>query len=220
MRQKTSMMPLPVRATSRGLRLTSVVLDEQPVPGIADAIFARKSFRDDTLQLSPRGNLSFVGRMEEGIGGVTSSDWLAVWAGTTDQLEVAVRQGDQASGFDNGVHHQLFHRHAINDQGLMTILGTVQGSGISAENDRAIWLGTPGDLEVVLREGDPVPGFGQGFVFEDLGSSTISPILDEQGRILLHADIKNTATNQVVEAMWLYSADSGMRLLQKKAILQ
>ena len=196
--------------------LASVVLDGHPVPGIADAQFARKSFRDDTLQLSPRGNLAFVGRMEEGIGGVTSSDWLAVWAGTTDRLEVAVRQGDQAPGFDNGVLHQLFLRHAINDRGLITVLGTVRGPEISAENDHAIWLGTPGNLQPVVREGDPVPGFGDGFVFGDLGSSTVPPILNRQGQVLLHADIRDTLTNQEFDAMWLYTSDTGMRLLAKE----
>ena len=45
-----------------------------------------------------------------------------------------------------------------NDVGQIAFAGNVMGKGITENNDNALWVGSPGDFQLVIREGDSTPG--------------------------------------------------------------
>jgi hypothetical protein len=47
-----------------------------------------------------------------------------------------------------------------NDAGQVAFAGTLVGGGVTTANDSGVWTGTAGNLQLVLREGDVVPGTG------------------------------------------------------------
>lgn len=49
---------------------------------------------------------------------------------------------------------------ALNDNGQVAFQATMTGGGVTAANDSGIWIGTPNNLTLVVREGDVAPGTG------------------------------------------------------------
>ena len=77
---------------------------------------------------------------------LTSTDG-AVWS-------VFAREGGAAPG---GLSYASFFDPVVNDTGDVAFLATLQGAGITAKNQTALFGGLPGDPQFVARLGSPVP---------------------------------------------------------------
>jgi hypothetical protein len=74
-----------------------------------------------------------------------------------------------------------------NDAGQVAFRGGLAGPGISPLNDTGRWLGTPGQLEILHREGQPMPEFGEGVTLKS-GSGALNALnrhCDKTNRIRL-----------------------------------
>lgn len=58
----------------------------------------------------------------------------------------------------------------LNDAGRVFFEAVLEGPGVTSQNSVALFTGTPGNLSLVLREGDVPPGFPDGSEFEGTGS--------------------------------------------------
>ncbi len=89
-------------------------------------------------------------------------------------VTLVARKGDQAPGLPEGV---VFSGEdfglvfgLVNASGQIAMGTALAGPGVTDLNDTAIFLGTPGNLSLVVREGDQVPG-AQGLVFHNAAST-------------------------------------------------
>ena len=88
----------------------------------------------------------------------------AYWVGPPDNLELVIWHGMPAPGCptcDPAVILELASWIAFNDAGQMAFNGRMSGPGITSFNSAARFLGSPGEWEMLHRENDPVPEFGE-----------------------------------------------------------
>ena len=124
-------------------------------------------------------------------------------AGTNDSLvmvgapgaeTVLAREGDPAPG--TGVAFgPLTLASAVQPElsasGHVAFVAAVQGEGVTAENQRGVWLGRAGDLRLLARAGDPAPGTEPGVVFGNLVFS--QPAINARGEAAMRAGIEGSA---------------------------
>lgn len=121
----------------------------------------------ETPGLNPSGAVVLRGAMVIGVGGVTSSDFAAMWAGPPGSLDLFARIGNQAPGTPPGVDFDLEQNTTplINASGNVAFWQPLEGA-VTAANDSGIWVGPPTNLSLVAREGDAAPDAPAGAVFD------------------------------------------------------
>ena len=121
------------------------------------------------------GRLSDNGTLMAGseLGGTGIWGDQAIWIGTRDNLELVYRKNMQVPGLPEGVHFQSGNDFVHNDAGEIAFRAGLDGPGITTQNDKGQWLGGPGTLAAIIREGDPVPSIpGAVFSIAPSGSTT------------------------------------------------
>jgi hypothetical protein len=80
------------------------------------------------------------------------------WVSTPDSgIQVAAREGSAAPGAVGANFNVLDPLAVINGQGQVALTASlVQGGEVTAANDRGLWAGLPGELNLVAREGDVI----------------------------------------------------------------
>ena len=89
----------------------------------------------------------------------------AFWTGTPENLQLVYRDGMQAPGCDEGVRFVGCSSIVHNDAGEVAISANVLGPGVDTTNNSGHWVGGPGALVKVAREGEQVPGMPSGVTF-------------------------------------------------------
>jgi hypothetical protein len=125
--------------------------------------------------------------------GVLVSHCLVV-AGSLHAVEVSVVafQGDRIVGLDEDeTLAQWDLPFGINHRGEVAFSGLVHQTASNGDVQQAgkgIWMGRPGEIKLLARNGQQAPGFDEGMVFSALFLSTIevrsrsSPGLAQHGR--------------------------------------
>ena len=121
-------------------------------------------------RLSDNGTLYVSGYLAG--PGVTGANDRARWIGTRDNLELVYREGMQAPGCDAGVVFASASYIAHNDAGQISFRGSLIGPGVTSENDTGHWLGGPGTLTKIARQGDQVPEMDEGVTWKTAGCET------------------------------------------------
>jgi hypothetical protein len=105
-------------------------------------------------------------------------------------ISPVVLSGEQAPGLPAGVTLSptdfAFGFGYLNNTGHVAFLAFVTGPGISAANDRGIWVGRPGALGLAAREGDPAPDLPAGVVY---GTLNETPSLSGDGAVAFRATL-------------------------------
>ena len=97
-------------------------------------------------------------------------------------LKVA-HEGDAVPGV-LGATFTGFAPPQIDAAGNVLLRAWMEGPGIDSNNDAAIWLGQPGAIAIVAREGDPAPDMPAGVVYADVG---LYAVVSETGWIAFTA---------------------------------
>jgi hypothetical protein len=150
-------------------------------------------------QLNDQGQILFHGSMTTGGN--------ALWFGTPGAMTVLAQTGTQAAGMPAGVHYGNFMTDSVNSHqlangGWVAFTTSVTGSGVTTANDKALWLGTAGNLTAPIREGDDVPGlagvkFGEFPAFHD-------PSLSSLGLVAVSVQLTGEGvTTSNDEAIWV-----------------
>jgi len=109
-------------------------------------------------RLNARGEVLFLGKMEEGPGGVTRSDDEGYWTFTEGLLRLIAREGSQAPGAPAGRRFGVFYGEpGFNDRGEAAFIA---GSYHDPDGPRmGAWgPGSNGELTLLALEGEPAPG--------------------------------------------------------------
>ncbi|MBT3202205.1 MAG: PEP-CTERM sorting domain-containing protein [Phycisphaerales bacterium] len=130
--------------------------------------------------MNTNGNVVFTNRMTIGVGGVTSDNDTGLWTGAPGSFELIAREGTQAPDAPAGALSTYITVPWINALDQITFLGGLEvgTGGVTADNDRAIWSTASGSTEIVVREGDAVPGV-PGATF----SSFSMPVINDAGQV-------------------------------------
>jgi hypothetical protein len=111
------------------------------------------------------GNVAFGAELK-GPGVVTgeNQNLRGIWAGSPGAVRLIAREGDPAAGAPEGVRYSVLQSglRVWNDVGHVAFSGQVTGAGVSAANDSGLWAGSPGNIQLVARDGSPAPGTGGG----------------------------------------------------------
>ena len=70
------------------------------------------------------------------------------------QIQTVAKKGDQAPGTPTGVTFSTFGPPRITSDGVLSFIATLQGGGVTADNNVGIWVGPRGAMQLLVREGD------------------------------------------------------------------
>lgn len=147
-------------------------------------------------KLSQNGQIAFASSLN-------SSADKALFAGPPDALKKVFRFGEPCHGIANAVYgggaSDGITSEFFNDD-LLTYSLRISGTGINTGNDSAVWAGTPSSPQLIVQEGDVLPGELGGGV---IGTSDIN--INSKGNLLFHSRLQNTSE----DGLWWTETVSG-----------
>ncbi len=110
--------------------------------------------------------IAFKGTLTVGVGGVVSTpaasaNNIGIWSNTGGALHLVARGAGEAPGCLSGATFSTFTSIALPDQGGVVMLATLNigVGGVLLSNNTGIWaVDTSGNLQLIVREGDPLDG--------------------------------------------------------------
>lgn len=97
--------------------------------------------------------------------GTSSATNEGLWSDRNGTQELVARKGTALAGLPSGVTIKQFLNYALLGSDKVIVRCVLSGTGVKATNDNAVILiPTVGDASVLLREGDPVSGYGGGVI--------------------------------------------------------
>jgi hypothetical protein len=132
----------------------------EPAPGMADGVTIL-SFDINYHRPNAVGQVVFESTLDgPGIDstGDDNTNAFANWifSPSTGLTKIAQFR-DPAAGVPGAIY-RTFSRTTVNDLGHVAFSGDLVGAGVSFGNATAFWYGPPGDLQLLARQGDPIPG--------------------------------------------------------------
>lgn len=159
----------------------SIVLrTSDPPPGVSDpGVVINEESIGPFLYPGAGGHAAFWAALEG--PGIDTSNAYGLWLQSAPGgvFDLVARAGDHAAGMPPGVTYRstdgLTSNYSLpNANGDMAFRAYLQGPGIDASNDAAIWTGTADNLSILARTGDPAPGAGDGAAFGSYGRITLN----------------------------------------------
>ncbi len=154
-------------------------------------------------------------------GTVTTADDNAVFLAGLAGAQLVHREGTPAPGLPGVQMGVALPTASCSDfeGGSVAFFCTLAGAGVTTANDQSLWLGRPGQLRLLAREGDPAPGFAgaPGVLAAVFGAiAPGSVLLDERGDVVCNgcAVLVTTATGVTTRACsYGWDPQHGLRLL-------
>lgn len=136
----------------------------QPAPGISGAFL---NFRQ-IINYTNSGRLALHSTTTVSGGGAGPT---GIWQGLPASLTLAARTGTSAPGVSGATFSSLNVPWSSHDGNSMVFSGVMSGAGINAFNSSALWVGAPGSLTMVARQGNQAAGFAAGITYDTLVTS-------------------------------------------------
>ncbi len=153
----------------------TVVFTGDPSPGLEAGV----SYSGGGLpSINSAGQVAFRGWLQG--PGVDSTNNVGIWSEGAGNLTLVARQGEHAPGTEADVVFSSLSFPVLNQAGRTAFYGTLQGPGVDLTNDTGVWSNNSGAVDLIVREGQPVPGTPPGVVFNTIRSdgdwSSLSPV--------------------------------------------
>jgi PEP-CTERM motif len=179
-----------------------IARDGDPAVGAGPGVVYNSLSNTDVALINDIGQTAFISHLSG--PNVSNLNDVAIWMGGYDSLVMVIRQGDSAPGtgaaFDDP--RILSAVPAINDLGQIAFANQLIGAGVNISNDQGIWSGSPGALNLVVRQGDAAPGTDVGVNFGNLKN----PVLNDTGEIAFRADVGSGASAST--GIWAEDSDT------------
>ena len=134
-------------------------------------------------QLNNRGEVAFWSEGMSGPGVDLTND-IALFAGAPGAVRLAFRAGDPAPGTPDGVRFGVFNGiHLFSDSGHVAFASPLIGPGVTGDNLRGIWVGPPGSVRLLAREGEQAAGIPAGVYYGTGSLHSSLRSLNAQGRV-------------------------------------
>ncbi|MEZ4352245.1 MAG: hypothetical protein R3F16_01105 [Myxococcota bacterium] len=155
-----------------------------PADGLISSIDTDFQFFRSSFETDGRGGVGFVGATSDPLFGTAFSVVVPDGAGGH---RVAVRDGEALPGLptDRTFHHT--RAPAMSPSGEFVFAGRLAGPAGPLTEESGLWVGdAEGGLELVLRDGDPAPGFPSDTTFgppQSLDGPVLTPALRVSGEV-------------------------------------
>jgi len=165
--------------------------------------------------INTNGTLVFYNRLTIGVAGVTSDNDETIWTGAPGSFELLAREGSQAPDAPVGAIFSYVSVPQLNALDQVVFRGGLEigPGGVTADTDSAIWSTVSGSPEMIVREGDPVPGVPGG-VFSLLSS----PGINDAGQVTFHASMvvgPGGVTSTDATGIWAQLPDGQLALVAR-----
>ncbi len=135
-----------------------------PAPGVPGAhINLGQDYTGLGCYLSDNATLFVVGDLAG--PGIDYTNDRVFWIGTRENLRIGWREGMPVGQIEPGSEFAWADLAVFNDRQQLAFRGGLRGPSITPNNDHGRWLGPPGELQLMARSGDPVPGLAAGVTF-------------------------------------------------------
>ena len=135
-----------------------VAREGDAAPGTVGAAFNVLNYA--TLSLTRSNKVCFHSTLVGGDVSGTTND-AAIFAGPLGNIGLVARKGNV---LPNGDTLSTIMTSSINyvDNGTVLFYGILSGPTTTTANDQCLLAGTPGNLQIIAREGSPTPGIAGG----------------------------------------------------------
>jgi hypothetical protein len=136
---------------------------------------------------------------------VDGTNSFGIWSEGSGTLALVARSGSPAPGTPDGVNFRFSSFPSpppvpiFNDAGQTAFIGELVGSGVDSTNNSGIWLDSSGQLDLLVREGNPAPG-ADGTSFAGFGSLALNASSQAAFTASLTGDGMNDANNRGIWA--------------------
>lgn len=145
---------------------------------------ATGSFLAPPIVASTSGEVFFTSEIAG--PGITTGNRNTIWAqfpgGAAPATQLLARTMNAAPGAGSGVIYASLSAPFINEVGHAAIVGSVAGTGVTSQNDSAVWSRTGLGVQLTAREGSPAFGLTDGAVHSDFRDLLLA---DESGPVKL-----------------------------------
>ena len=172
-------------ATPVGLAL--IAREGDQAPGVPNGVV----FRNDAFSQHPCLSIAARATFRAYLAGpgIDPSNDEGIWSGTPGSVVLVARMGDPAPGTAAGVTYAQLWNPVANAVGELAFWGRLTGSGVTGANEEGVWIGTPGNLSILARSGDPAPGTSAqfhrfcctGITFNSAGEVVLKALLQGAG---------------------------------------
>lgn len=201
------------RAVAQQIAIETVALDGDPAPG-ADAGSTFFTFND-------------VGAIASGIAfraflrtaGFNDCDE-GLWVGPASGVALVACEGFPAPDTEAGTTFVTpgggFPGTSVaNDIGQVAFPSRLRGIGVGFFDDEGIWLGSPGSVRLLAREGDQAPGTPPGVEFIGLSSAAVR--LNDAGQVAFAGSLVGPGVNRTNDrGIWLGSLPENLALVARE----
>ncbi len=186
-----------------------LVREGMPMESVGPEVIVRASA---PTGINSSGQVTMGGTLS-GPGISSNTNASVVLIASTEDVTIAVRQGDPApGGTDTDVFTGFSYEPSLGSGGHIGFYASSRetvGSGISRNG---VWTGKPGELELVARQGEMAPGVAA--TWEGLFRAT--PAINRFGQIAFRADLRDVATLQYTESLWATDLDGNPVLITRR----
>jgi hypothetical protein len=133
-----------------------------------------------------------------------------LWSNRSGATRLVLRQGDVITALPGLVKIKRIVKLGMNNSNLILTLVQLQGSGINASNDQALLACLPfGGLQLLLREGDRIPGGAKVGVIHQLDLTAIPTFSNSHYAALVTLATEPGVTTSADNLAWLvgYASD-------------
>jgi hypothetical protein len=168
---------------ARGATFTTLLLSGTEAPGIPGTVI--NSFGVPKINNVGQVAITVVLKADAALGINSNTDGV-LYSGFPGAVGIVAREAAQAPTFPSGVNFITRSNPAataLSDDGQVIFslpLATNAGAGITESSDSLTWIGSPGAVARLMREGDPPPGL-PGLTIDSVGSSLT--ILTNTGKV-------------------------------------
>ena len=201
------------RAVAQQITIETVALDGDPAPG-ADAGSTFFTFNDVGAIASGTAFRAFLrtsgfGDCDEGL-----------WAGPASGVALVACEGFPAPDTEVGTVFVTpgggFPGTSVaNDVGQVAFPSRLRGIGVGFFDDEGIWLGSPGNVRLLAREGDQAPGTPSGVEFIGLNSAVVR--LNDAGQVAFGGSLIGPGVSSANDrGIWLGSLSGNLALVARE----
>ena len=209
------------RAVAVWISGTDVIVarEGQQAPGLPTGVL----FATPTLAWSPSvgsgtftrsGNMMLVASLDG--GGTTTTNDTGLYFGGLGGWTLVARKGDPCPGQTDGSTFGSFGTSSTNcdDAGNVAFIGNLTGGSVTTSNDSSIWVGTPGNLRLMAREGSVAPGLAPSangpWIIDQISQGTNSPYLGSRGTVMWQCSVIDGVSFKSV--YYSYTPERGLEL--------
>ncbi|MBK8178771.1 MAG: hypothetical protein IPK67_07740 [Planctomycetes bacterium] len=192
----------------------------ETVPNAGGEVFGGSSMFDLPV-VDETGNALFRGRM---VGGpvTTTTERALFYGNATGNLVIAIRGGDAAPGVPGAIlgtatSSGVGGSPRLSPGGLMFFGSTMSGA-VTTADDTAVWVGTPGNFSILVREGDAAPGtLGATLNTSFSGLSHQPTGINRAGRVLFQSSLTGgDVSGSTNNAAWYSGVAGALEMVQRK----